>query len=286
MSDENAIACLREGADDYILKSNLSRLPAAIHRSLRARKLEKLKREARYALRKQNSELLKVNHELDNFVYAVSHSLRGPVASIMGLLNIAATKDGRKQIESLLGMIRDRTLRLDETVREILEFSNNARSEISFSEIDWNRTATNAWERLTYLPQAKNVLHLVHVGHSPEAFASDPMRINLIFNCVYSNAIIYSDPNRESIVGTEVAFRDEHAVITIKDNGVGIAQSCLPSVFNMFYRANEKSQGAGLGLYIARETVRKLRGSIEITSEEDRGTTVTIVLPNEKSRLK
>jgi CheY-like chemotaxis protein len=75
VTDEYAISCLNNGADDYILKSNLSRLPMAIRSAVRKRKLERMKREARHALRKQNEELMKVNKELDNFVYSVSPCL-------------------------------------------------------------------------------------------------------------------------------------------------------------------------------------------------------------------
>lgn len=101
VTDDFAISCLRDGADDYILKSNLLRLPAAVSSALKKRKLEKLKREARHALRKQNTELLKVNKELDNFVYSVSHNLRGPLASVMGLLQLAHQEKDSATIEAL-----------------------------------------------------------------------------------------------------------------------------------------------------------------------------------------
>jgi signal transduction histidine kinase len=281
MSDENAIACLREGADDYILKSNLSRLPAAVLRAIKARKLERLKREARYALRKQNSELVKVNSELDSFVYAVSHNLRGPVASIIGLLNIAATPEGRNDVDSLLRLIRDRTARLDETVQEIVEYSNNARTEVTSSKIDWQKIIKGSWERLAYLPNAKLVTHRLRIASSAYEFHGDEMRLGFIFNCIYSNGIMYSDVSKNpSFVETSIEInRERAAIITISDNGVGIREEYMPSIFNMFFRANERSQGAGLGLYIARETIHKLRGSIEVTSREYEGTRVTIIVP-------
>src|SRR6185436_11685430 len=101
--DEIAISCLRDGADDYILKGNLSRLPSAIRRAIKERRLQKLKREARFALRTQNRELVRVNSELDKFVYSVSHQLRGPLASVMGLLNVAESQPANvRDIHSMM----------------------------------------------------------------------------------------------------------------------------------------------------------------------------------------
>src|ERR1700754_2319174 len=155
MSDEIAISCLREGADDYILKGNLSRLPSAIRRAIKERRLERLKREARYALRKQNHELVKVNSELDKFVYSVSHNLRGPLASVMGLLNIAESKAGN--VEDIHTMIRQSIMRLDETLKEIIDYSNNARSDVAAAEINWTSLINSSMEKLQYLPNAGNV---------------------------------------------------------------------------------------------------------------------------------
>ena len=68
--------------------------------------------------------------------------------------------------------------------------------------------------------------------------------------------------------------------IKIEDNGIGIPEKEKAKVFNMFYRANEQSKGSGLGLYIVKETVEKLEGTITLKSEEGQGTTFEIYLPN------
>ena len=278
MSDEIAISCLREGADDYILKGNLSRLPSAIRRAIKERRLEKLKREARYALRVQNRELVRVNSELDKFVYSVSHQLRGPLASVMGLLNVAESKP--RNIDDIHAMMRRSMMKLDETLKEIIDYSNNARSEIGNSEIDWSDLIKASFEKLSYLPNAAKITSTVADTDAQFPFYSDPQRLAIIFNSLYSNCILYSAPDKEPLINTMISASYDEATITITDNGIGISESCLPHVFNMFYRASEKSTGAGLGLYITKETVKKLDGQIEISSVEGRGTTVKVTLPN------
>jgi signal transduction histidine kinase len=282
MSDEIAISCLREGADDYILKGNLSRLPSAIRRAMKERKLEKLKREARYALRQQNRELVKVNSELDKFVYSVSHNLRGPLASVMGLLNVAESKTGN--IDHIHDMMRQSLMRLDETLKEIIDYSNNARSEIDHVEINWSEMINTSLEKQQLLPNAAKVKSTVDLADAQFPFYSDPTRLGIIFNSLYSNCILFSAKERPSF-HTQISVAYDILTITISDNGIGIKETCLPNVFNMFYRASERSMGAGLGLYITKETVKKLGGKISIESVEKKGTTVTVVIPNKHEQL-
>lgn len=281
VSDDYAIACMHDGADDYILKSNLSRLPSAIRGALKRRKLEKLKREARHALRQQNNALLKVNHELDNFVYSVSHNLRGPLASVIGLLNIAQTEPDSDSVKPLLAMMSTSVARLDDTLKEILEYSKNARNEIHLGEINWQSLVDEALSKLEYL-DAGNRIDKRFKLNVEVPFFSDGSRIGPALTNILSNAIIYSHRERQSFVSMDVQVSDTEAIITITDNGIGIQPEIMPKVYNMFYRGVEESQGAGLGLYIVKEVVSKLNGTVAINSKPGEGTTVTLVLPNER----
>lgn len=284
VSDDYAISCMRAGADDYVLKSNLARLPSAIRSAVRKRRIEKLKREARYALRKQNNELLKVNQELDNFVYSVSHNLRGPLASVIGLLNIAQTENDPDSIKPLLAMMGNSIAKLDDTLKEILEYSKNARNEIQLSEINWNSLIGEGLHKLEYLDAGNRISKHIHIKTNVPFF-SDASRIGPALTNVLSNAIIYSHKERQSFVNIDITVSETEAVVCVSDNGIGIRPDIMPKVYTMFYRGVEESQGAGLGLYIVKEIVNKLKGKITIDSKEGDGTTVTITLPNERMKL-
>jgi signal transduction histidine kinase len=280
VSDEYAVSCIREGADDYILKSNLTRLPSAILSAVKKRKLEKLKREARHALRQQNNELLKVNKELDNFVYSVSHNLRGPLASVMGLLNIAIGEKDLTVITNLHSMMQSSINKLDDTLTEILEFSKNARNEIQLGEIDWLHLVDSTFHRLEYLDKDYSVDKNVLL-HTDIPFYSDGARLQVVINNLLSNALLFRDSTtRRSRISIEVVTSDQQASIFIQDNGIGIPEHVLPKIYEMFFRGHEGSQGSGLGLYIVKEIIAKLRGAILITSAVDEGTRVTITIPN------
>jgi signal transduction histidine kinase len=279
VSDEFAVSCLRAGADDYLLKSNLARLPSAIRNAVRKKTLDRLKREARYALRSQNNALVKANKELDTFVYSVSHNLRGPLASLMGLLTIAKETDTDKKFDDIHGMMRTTMHKLDETLREIVDYSRNARGELQQTHVDWNMLIDGVFQRLEYLLKNKQVTKIVDV-HGDFPVNSDVDRLGIILTNLISNALIFCSPRRASFVSIDIQTHVGGATIVVNDNGIGIRNDILPKVWNMFYRGNEASQGAGLGLYIARETVARLNGSITLRSDIDLGTTVLVEIPN------
>lgn len=230
-------------------------------------------------MRKQNNELLKVNKELDSFVYSVSHNLRGPLASLLGLISIAKaeTKDPKAQDINLL--MEHTMLKLDETLREILDYSKNARGEVNSGVINWMTLIEQSFTKLEYLKGSdgitKNIRLLTDVP-----FTTDGSRLEVIFNNILSNAIIYRNGNREATIDLEVITTEESATITVRDNGIGIREDAMARIFDMFYRGSETSQGAGLGLYIVKEVVAKLKGTIAITSIPNVETTVVVTLPH------
>jgi signal transduction histidine kinase len=113
-------------------------------------------------------------------------------------------------------------------------------------------------------------------------FISDKKRINVILNNLISNAIKYKDVSKEeSFVTIFVECDNENAIITIEDNGIGIAEDKQGRVFEMFYRATKLSTGSGLGMYIVKETLEKLAGTITLKSKENKGTKFIIQFPNQ-----
>jgi signal transduction histidine kinase len=279
VTDEYAISCLNNGADDYILKSNLSRLPTAIRSAVRKRKLERMKREARHALRKQNEELMKVNKELDNFVYSVSHNLRGPLASMIGLLRLAKEGDREGKLAGVHNMMGRSMYKLDETLKEILDYSRNARGELQFTPINWENLIQQTLSKLEYLDSTNCIEKSIRLL-TDDTFVSDEGRVAVILNNLLNNAMLFHAKNRKPKIDVDIETTPANVVILIRDNGIGIREDAQPRIFEMFYRGTEESQGAGLGLYIVKETVARLNGSIELSSVHGQGTTVTVVLPN------
>lgn len=287
VSEEFAVNSLKQGADNYVLKSNLARLPSAIQGALKQREDEAAKMQAKEALLHQNAELTKINKELDSFVYSVSHNLKAPLMSVLGLLNLAKLEDEKlgKTFSSYLQMMERSIHKLDDTLQEILDYSKNARKELSVEAIDLAKMVQDNLEKMEFIPGAQLIRKTVNV-ETKSPFASDPYRISLILNNLISNAIKYADQNKDdSFLNITVSTDDEMAELIFEDNGIGIDPAYVNRVFDMFFRATMQKEGAGLGLYIVKETVDKLRGEVTVDSKVGKGTTFRIRIPNKIGQL-
>lgn len=280
VSEEFAVSSLKHGADDYVLKSNLARLPNVIDIALKQKESEREKIEAAEALAKQNEALIKINKELDSFVYSISHNLRAPLMSVLGLLDLAKNEEDTVTIHQYHDMMKSSVCKLDETLKEILEYSRNARQGLMVNQIDFQKTINDNFERMQFMPGYERIRKEIFI-EGDSKFYTDPYRLSLILNNLISNAIKYSDPKKESpFINIAIRHEPDRIFLTFQDNGIGIENTYIKKVFNMFFRATETNEGAGLGLYIVKEAVEKLGGRIELESQLGTGTVFRIELPN------
>lgn len=225
----------------------------------------------------KNEELTKINQELDQFVYSISHDLRAPLLSIQGLLGLIETDRWTEENREYLQLIDESTQRLDHTILEILNYSRNARLDITWSTFNLRTFIEGI---LTDL-QSMRLDVITEVNWSGEEEVNlDEVRVGVLLNNLISNAMKYSKRGGGNAkVRVHVETTAEACVIAIEDNGEGIEEVHLKSVFDMFFRASNSSPGTGLGLYICKEITDKLGGDIVLTSEKGIGTTVTTTLP-------
>lgn len=282
VSEEFAVSCLKCGADDYILKSNLTRLPLAIKSALEKRELERMRTINEQYLREQNEELIRINHELDAFVYSVSHNLRSPLAAVTGIVDLAKEEllDQDKILPVYLDMIEVSISRLDKTLMDILDYSRNARLDLRVNKIDLDNLITEAYDELKYLPGGKSINFSYQVtGDVP--FITDAFRFKMVLSNLLSNAIKYSHAEaNKSFIKVNAHITEQSLFFEITDNGIGIGPAYLDKIFKMFYRASNMGDGAGLGLYIVKQVIDKLKGSIGVSSDAENGTTFTVEIPN------
>lgn len=281
VSEEFAVNVLKQGVDDYILKRNLSRLSTSITNSLSKHKAKRDKKLAEEELKRQYEELVKINHELDNFVYSISHNLRAPLLSVLGLLNLFKTEcaPGEKETQYLELMTRSINS-LDKTLKDILDYSQNSRNEIEHTSIQLKEILDECFKTFFHIKGVDRVHREVSVQEKVPFF-SDQYRVTMIIRNLISNALYYHDPDKDKPVLEVEAVVDATSLkLKVTDNGEGIGPDELPLVFDMFYRGSEKSRGAGLGLYITKEIVNRLGGTITVQSEKGVGTTVHVEIPN------
>lgn len=225
-------------------------------------------------------ELQRLNFELDNFVYHASHDLRSPLRSVLGLVELIRLNPDKDTITSCIEMIESSVNRLDHFVVDLLSLSRNNRVDDPHVAINFLIEINNCLSSFHNIADTKN-LEVISKIHQPNLFLSDVTRLRIILNNLISNAIKYRSYNKpQSFIHIDVTVDTKSAVITIKDNGEGIPEDKIGSVFDMFVRASESSEGSGLGLYIVKNVVEKMNGTITLESTYQVGTTFTLEIPN------
>jgi signal transduction histidine kinase len=238
------------------------------------------RKKAEDKLKVSNQQLRKANVELDNFVYKVSHDLRAPIASVLGLVNLAKKENKFDTLRQYFDMVGRSAIQQDLFIKDILDISRNSRLMIDKKRIDWQKLINDTFEQLKYSVKDKDFVRKVNIS-GRSSFYSDQRRIKVIFNNLISNAIRYSN-GKDPIVEIDIKINKTNADIVIADNGVGIEKKYQKKVFDMFYRATDTNAGSGLGLYIVKESVDKLNGEIDLISEPGKGTKFFISIPNLK----
>jgi len=238
---------------------------------------ENLKKQAAF-IAQQNLELKKINAELDRFVYSASHDLRAPLVSIQGLSRLAIEESQSDVDKKYFKLINDRIVRLDEFIRDIIEYSRNARTERKPELFSINSMIHEVIENLKYMEGADRIAFLVST--SVEEVYTDKNRLKVVLSNIISNAIKYHNLNQENPRVEIVVNLSESTVnICIQDNGIGIQDEAREKIFDMFYRATDRSGGSGLGLYIVKEIIERLDGRITVNSVFGEGTTFEVCIP-------
>jgi signal transduction histidine kinase len=227
----------------------------------------------------KNVHLEKTNAELDRILYSTSHDLRSPLSSIKGLVNIARMETADEKIQRYLDMMIGRVDRLDFFIKDIIDYSKNARTQISTEPVDFDVLLSEVTDNLKYIEGAESIQFnkKVSLAHTVSA---DKNRLSVVLNNLMANAIKYHDPHKENQwIDVHVSNSDGTIKITVADNGMGIEPEHQKKVFDMFYRGTLQSDGSGLGLYIVKETVSKMKGTIAVKSTAGKGSAFLVTFP-------
>ena len=227
----------------------------------------------------ERTQLLEdANKELDTFLYRASHDLRSPVCSIIGLCNIALhmsdgeSKDLVQKVVLTTG-IMDKLLKKLSIISEINQPTNF--SSITLVDLvenvrhNFKKTITDQNVKFTISCPADLVIY------------SYPNLVETILVNLVENAFFYSalkDPSNVK-VDLEATIKDDHVVISVSDNGIGVEESIIHKLFDMFFKGNENSKGHGLGLYIVQKSVQALDGKVDVESQVGKYTKFVVQFP-------
>jgi signal transduction histidine kinase len=281
---ESAVAALRSGAYDYLMKpSDVDELRATVNRAIE-----------RGLLRRRLLELEEVDRLKTQFLSMASHELRTPLTAVSGFIQVARRritraagyesasewKEEAGRTADTLEQAQRQSRRLGRLVDELLDVSRLQLGRVELHQRELDLVAS--------LRQVVERIRLMHTSHTfefdpPEAGApvlADEDRMDQVFENLLGNAVKYSPTGGTVVVRVAIDGGEVHVSIT--DQGIGIAPDELTNVFNLFYRSPDPKAGhvggLGLGLYISREIVTRHGGRLWAESGGN-GSTFHVVLP-------
>lgn len=231
-----------------------------------------------YQIEEKNKQLEEKSEELNLFLYSASHDLRGPLRTIDGLCNLGLTDDASDK-KQLFELIKKKLLNLESNISDLNSVTKIQNQILPQSEINFDLIHANIVERFVSSTGLQHV-EIVYQNLLVKPFESDNFSIKSIYQNIFENSLKYRDRKRNLHIEIRIEELENNIRISFKDNGLGIPESILPKIFNMFYRGNTESKDdTGLGLYIVKKAVVKLGGSIDVSSAIGEGTEFIIILP-------
>ncbi len=242
-------------------------------------KLRKAEREYRLA----NIQLEEKDQIKDEYVYRLSHDIKGHVAAIKGCLDASAMLDSPEKIKKFDEMALERTEQLSDFVKNLLRITRlrlNKQSELTDFSL---KTIIEQVIELNHVFAIKKQLTFhCELNDNGILFTGNQFSIEEVFNNLIQNAIKYT--NAEGKIFIRLYHQQKYFIIEIEDTGIGIPEAEKEDIFREFYRAKNarqlKREGDGLGLAIVKQIVENHKGKISLQSRENQGTIFTVRLPH------
>ena len=223
------------------------------------------------------------NLELDAFFYRVSHDLKGPISSLIGLDTVARMELKDSESLQFLDMYKEQVLRVDYIIDSLIKFTRNNHFADIAEDIDFSKVINECIASFNYLSNFDLIQFYVDVEPNIQ-FKAEWALVNTIIQNLIENSIKYvRKEQKQPSIWVGIKKADENIVLTVADNGMGMDEMTRDNIFNMFYQANTDKSGTGLGLFILKKSVERLGGKVQLESKIREGTTFEISIPPRKN---
>jgi two-component system phosphate regulon sensor histidine kinase PhoR len=223
-----------------------------------------------------------------DFVANVSHELKTPVTLINGYVEtlLDGAMNDPEKLSQFLHIINRHSSRINHIIDDLLILSNieDKGTNIQTEEVGLYDILFSAYTSALDKAENESITMIIHCDESLKLKANPILLEQAVFNLII-NAIKYSGNGSKVLINGYEEVRDskKYAVISIEDNGKGMAEDLLDRIFERFYRINRKQSkkvgGTGLGLSIVKHITLSHRGSVQVTSHPEQGSCFKIILP-------
>jgi len=242
-------------------------------------------------LNSQNENLLLVIHDItipknlekerDDVIGFITHELRNPLSNLVlssEVMKEAIVENDSSLMTDMLTRFGNNVARMNKMIAGLYESTkvNAGQFLLDYSEFNFGEMVSEAIETIQGLNPS---FHISVIGDADFNVIADRYRLIQVITNFLSNAIKYSDENKEVILS--IAHDDQTVTVSVKDEGAGISRDYLPYVFERFFRIKKTRsiEGIGLGLYLCRQIIRAHNGHVWVESEEGKGSTFYFSIP-------
>lgn len=225
----------------------------------------------------QNRALINANKELDRIAYGVSHDLRAPINSMLGLVNLAKNEKNQEKLKTYFEIMQKTLGRQERFIKGMIALSKENRQMVERQIVELYYLIEQVINAHKHMPAAADIKFNMHIGI--HRVFTDPHRLEIILNNLVSNAIKYHDPSKnEKIIEINTFSEKDKIRIDVVDNGIGINDKDKSRIFEMYYMSKESEESSGLGLFLVKEALAKLEGEIQVRSVKGEGSTFSVIL--------
>jgi signal transduction histidine kinase len=230
-------------------------------------------------IRVKNTDLQKANRELDRFFYSTSHDLKVPLMDMKGVINTAMAEVQDEKVLTYFLLLNERAQKLDNFLQDVIDYARNAQMGLRLGPVNIAALIEEVFNNFQFTKGADKIRIQRDISLN-YLIETDPVRLMIVLNNILSNAIKYHRLELKNPWILVAAYYENSKLhFTISDNGQGIEDDLLPKIFNMFFRGTNQSKGSGLGLYIVKETIAKMGGTIHVESTYGSGSSFIISIP-------
>jgi len=247
-----------------------------------SRELEKATAE----LKKANLRLQELDRLKDDFISTVTHELRTPLTAVRSLAEILNSNPNidAPRLENFTGIIIKESDRLIRLVSQILDYEKIESSQLDWvvTSLDFRKVIKDAVSSTRQLIHDKNITIDLDLARDVPTISGDGDRLVQVMVNLLSNAVKFCDPDR-GMIAVRLRGADEHLLVEVQDNGIGIKTADLGKIFQPFHQIKNptlgRPGGTGIGLTITKRIIDFHHGRIWVDSEPGKGAMFTFTLP-------
>lgn len=229
-------------------------------------------------LNEKNQALQIAYNELTKFAYSVAHDFKGPVMSIKSALEIIEENETKEDNKELLQLTISSANKLDQFVDSMFDYYRLNQGELQIEDIQFEELAAYYLDLYNIKAKLNHVNFEFRVNQDGK-FRSDLTKLKIILNNLIDNSFKFLNKEASnSMIQVNIEVSNGNTKIKVQDNGTGIEEKYIESIFNMFYRANANIPGSGFGLYNVKDAISKLDGKIDVESGTEKGTIFYITI--------